>query len=160
MILKPVLILILIAQVFGTGLIAGQSTKVLGSWRIEVAFGNGEMRFFQFEAEESGKASLRLLDPRTGPSGPAGSSAAKWIQADDGTVTFSGPVEFPLGNVGIDPGTLVLKGKSGPEGSISGEAAFFPLSQDPNDPRVKPAKNGSFKATRSADAHSSISPAP
>ncbi len=158
-ILEPALILTFLAQIFGVGLAAGESAKVIGSWRIEVAFGNGENRSFQFEAEGSGKATFQLLDPRLSHSGPPGSSAAKWIQGDDGTVTFSGPVEFPLGNVGRDPGTLVLKGKSGPDGSISGGAAFFPLGHDPNDPQVKPAKSGTFKAIRSAGAHSSPSSA-
>ena len=63
---------------------------------------------------------------------------------------FSGMVEFPLGNVGRDAGTLVLKGKFGTEGSITGEAMFFPLDQDPKDPKARPSKGGSFKAIRVA----------
>ena len=80
--------------------------------------------------------------------GLAGPSEAKWIQGDEGSVTFSGPVEFPLGNVGRDAGTLVLKGKFGTEGSITGGATFFRLDQDPKDPKARPSKSGSFKAIR------------
>ncbi len=61
---------------------------------------------------------------------------------------FSGPVEFPLGNVGRDAGTLVLKGKFGTDGAITGEAIFFPVDQDPKDPKARPSKSGSFKAIR------------
>jgi hypothetical protein len=63
---------------------------------------------------------------------------------------FSGTVEFPLGNVGRDAGTLVLKGKFGTEGTVTGAAIFFPLDQDPKDPKARPSKSGSFKAIRVA----------
>ena len=40
---------------------------------------------------------------------------------------FLGPVEFPIGNVGRDPGTLVFKGKFETESLIVGEVEFSPL---------------------------------
>ncbi len=145
---KPALILIVFAQIFGVGSFQAQSPNVIGSWKVEITFGNGESRSFRFEAGESGKGSFLLLDPRLKSWGPAKPSEAKWTQSHEGSVTFSGPVEFPLGNVGRDAGTLVLKGKLGTEGSITGEAKFFPLDQDPKDPKASPSKSGSFKATR------------
>ena len=146
---KPVLILIVCAQIFGVGLSEGQPAKVIGSWRVEITFGNGNGRSLRFEARESGKGSFLLLDPGSKVWGPARPSAAKWTQGDDeGSVILSGTVEFPLGNVGRDAGTLVLKGKFGTEGSITGEAIFFPLDQDPKDPKARPSKSGSFKAIR------------
>ena len=148
MTLKPALILIVFAQIFGVGLSQAQSSNVIGSWRVEITFGNGETRLFRFEARESGKGSFLLLDPRSKFWGPAGPSEAKWTQGDEGSVMFSGAVEFPLGNVGRDAGTLVLKGKFGTEGSITGEATFFPVDQDPKDPKARPSKSGSFKAIR------------
>ncbi len=63
---------------------------------------------------------------------------------------FSGPVQFPLGNVGIDRGILVLKGKLGTAGEITGEAKFFPLGQAPAEPKSTPSKRGTFKAIRGA----------
>ena len=102
----------------------------------------------RFEARESGKGSLLLLDPRLKFWGPAKPSEAMWTQGNEGSVMFSGPVEFPLGNVGRDAGTLVAKGKFGTDGSITGEAMFFPLDQDPKDPKAKPSKSGTFKAIR------------
>jgi hypothetical protein len=145
---RPALILIVFAQILGMGLSQGQSVNVVGSWRVEITFGNGESRSFRFEARESGKGSFLLLDPRSTFSGPAGLSEAKWTQGDEGSVMFSGTVEFPLGNVGRDAGTLVLKGKFGKEGTITGAATFFPLDQDPKDPKARPSKSGSFKAIR------------
>ena len=145
---KPALILIVFAQIFGVGSFQAQSPNVIGSWKVEITFGNGESRSFRFEAGESGKGSFLLLDPRLKSWGPAKPSEAKWTQSHEGSVTFSGPVEFPLGNVGRDAGTLVLTGKLGTEGAITGEAKFFPLDQDPKDPKASPSKSGTFKATR------------
>ena len=148
---KLALILIVFAQIFGAGLSQAQSPNVIGSWKVEITFGNGESRSFRFEARESGKGFFLLLDPRLKFWGPAKPSEAKWTQSHDGSVTFSGPVEFPLGNVGRDAGTLVLKGKLGTEGSITGAAIFFRVDQDPKDPKASPSKSGRFKATRATD---------
>lgn len=131
----------------GADLSAAQSPNVIGIWTVEIAFANGENRSFRVEAREAGTASFLLLDPMLKAWGPARPSEAKWTQSDDSSVTFSGPVEFPLGNVGRDAGTLVLKGKFRGD-SISGEAMFFRPDQDPAD--SKPSKSGSFKATRAS----------
>ena len=147
---KSILILIVCAQVLGAGFSQAQAAKVVGSWNVEITFENGNSRSLRFEAQESGKGSFLLLDPRLKVWGPARPSEAKWTQGDDGSVMFSGTVEFPLGNVGRDAGTLVLKGKFGTEGTVTGAAIFFPLDQDPKDPKAKPSKSGSFKAIRVA----------
>ena len=82
---------------------------------------------------------------------PAAPSEAKWTQGNENSVTFSGAVEFPIGNVGRDSGTLVCKGKFETEGLIRGEVAFFPLDQDPNNRKARPSKSGTFKAIRARD---------
>ena len=145
---KAALILIVFAQVIGVGSFQAQSPNIIGSWKVEITFGNGESRSFRLEALESGKGTLLLLDPRLKAWGPARPSEANWTQDQEGSVTFSGPVEFLLGNVGRDAGTLVLTGKLGTEGSITGEAKFFPLDRDPKDPKAIPSKSGRFTATR------------
>ena len=147
---RPALILIVCAQIFGVGvgLSQAKSSNIIGSWGVEITFGNGENRSLRFEARESGQGSFLLLDPRLKFWGPTRPSEAKWTQGDEGSVMFSGTVEFPLGNVGRDAGTLVLKGKFGKEGSITGEAIFFPLDQDPKDPKARASKSGMFKAIR------------
>lgn len=145
---KLVLILIVFGQIPGAGCSQAQSPKIIGSWKMGVAFGNAENRSFRFEARESGEGSFLLLDPRWNVWGSHESSKGKWAVNDAGSVTFSGAVEFPLGNVGREGGTLVLKGKLGTDGAITGEAIFFPADQDPKDPKAKASKSGTFKAIR------------
>ena len=137
-----------LAQLFGVGLSHAESVNITGSWKVEITFKNGDSRSLRFEARPSGKGSFMLLDPRSKSWGSAGPSEAKWTQGDEGSVMFSGTVEFLIGNVGRDAGTLVLKGKFGKEGSITGEAMFFPVGQDPNDPKATASKSGMFKAIR------------
>ncbi len=142
--------MILGAQLLGAGLSQAQSSKVIGIWSVEVTFGNGQSRSLRFEARESGKGSFSMTGPRPVLTVPAGPSVAGWTQSDQGAVIFSGPVQFPLGNVGLERGTLVLKGTIGAEGAITGEALFFAVDQDWKDLKAKPSKSGSFKATRAA----------
>lgn len=143
---RTALILSVFAQILGAAVSEAQTAKVSGSWTVEIAFENGESRALRVEAREAGTGSFLLLDPTLKVWGPAKPSEAKWTQSDDGSVTLSGAVEFPLGNVGRDAGTLVLKGKFGSDDSINGEATFFRLDQGRSDPN--PAKTGRFKATR------------
>jgi len=74
--------------------------------------------------------------------GPAKPTAVNWTQGEGNSVTFSGPVEFMLGNVGRDAETLVSKGKFETDGSIKGEVEFSPIVGD------QPSKHGTFKAVR------------
>jgi hypothetical protein len=136
------LILILIAQTCIAALSQAQSPHMIGSWKVDITFTNGESRSLQFDAQGAGKGSFLLLDPRSKAWGPGKPSEAKWTQGEGNAVTFSGPVEFPLGNVGRDAGTLVFKGKLETETSITGEVDFSPLIGD------QPSKHGTFKAVR------------
>ncbi len=153
MTLKLAVILIGVACMLGAASSRGQSSKMIGSWKVEITFESGEHRSVRFECQESGKGSFVPLDPGLKYWGSAAPAEAKWVEGDEGSVTFSGPVQFPLGNVGIDRGTLLLKGKVGANGEITGEAKFFPVGQDPGDPKSKPSKSGAFKATRDTGEH-------
>jgi hypothetical protein len=117
---------------------------MIGSWKVGITFTNGESRSLRFDARDSGKGSLLLLDPRSTVWGSAKPSEAKWTQGDGNSVTFSGAVEFLIGNVGRDAGTLVFKGKFETESLITGEVEFSPLVGD------GPSKSGTFKAIRAA----------
>ena len=150
MIARPALILMVFAQIGGAALSQAQSPKMIGSWKVEITFANGESRSLRFDARDSGKGSLLSLDPRSNFWEPAKTSTAKWTQGDGNSVTFSGAIEFPIGNVGRDAGKLVFKGKFGTEASITGEVTFFSLDQDPNNPKARPSKGGTFKAIRAA----------
>jgi len=138
------LVLILIAQTCCAALIEAQSPNMIGRWNVEIAFADGTKRSLRFDAQNAGKGSFLLVDPRSKVWGPAKPSEAKWTQGDGNSVTFSGAVEFPIGNVGRDAGTLVCKGKFETDGSITGEVEFSPLVGD------GPSKSGTFKAIRAA----------
>ena len=119
-----------------------QSPNVTGRWNIEITFANANRHSLRFDAQGAGKGTLLLLDPRSSFWEPAKASEAKWTQGDQNSVTFSGAVEFPIGNVGRDLGTLVFKGKFETESLIVGEVEFSPLVGD------RPSKIGTFKAVR------------
>ena len=136
------LIVILIAQMFCGALAHGQSSNMIGRWNVEINFADGNKRSLRFDAQADGKGTFLLLDPMLSRWGPAKPSEAKWTPGDQNSVTFSGAVEFPLGNVGRDAGTLMFKGKFQTPDSISGEVEFAPLVGE------RPSKHGTFKATR------------
>lgn len=131
-----------LAQTCIVALSQAESPHMIGSWKVEITFPNGESRSLQFDAQGAGKGSFKLLDARSKAWGPDKPWEAKWIQGEGNSVTFSGPVEFPLGNVGRDPGTLVFKGKLENETVITGEVDFAPLIGE------QPSRHGTFKAAR------------
>ena len=138
-------ILMLIFQTGSIGLTQAQSPNVIGRWNVEITFANDNHRSLRFDAQGSGKGTFLLLDPGARVWGAAKASEAKWTRGEASSVTFSGPVEFLLGNVGRDAGTLVFKGKFETESLITGEVEFSPLVGD------RPSKNGTFKAVRAGE---------
>ena len=134
------LILMLIAQTVAVS--QAQSPNLIGRWNIEITFPNDEHRSLRFEARSDGKATLATADPHSAAWGAAQPSEAKWSRGEGNAVTFSGPVEFLLGNVGRDAGTLVCKGKFETSDLITGEVEFSPLVGE------RPSKHGTFKAIR------------
>ena len=138
------LVLILIAQTCFSAMAQAQSPNLIGRWNIEITFANGMRHSLRFDAQGEGKGTFLVLDPTLKVWGPAAPSPAKWTQGEGNSVTFSGPVEFPIGNVGRDAGTLMFKGKFGTDGSITGQVEFSPLVGG------TPSKSGTFKAIRAA----------
>jgi hypothetical protein len=119
-----------------------QTPDLIGRWNIEIIFANEQSRSLRFDAQGDGKGTLLLLDPRLKVWGPAKPSEAKWTRGEGNSVTFSGPIEFLIGNVGRDAGTLMFKGKFETADLITGEVEFSPLVRD------RPSKHGTFKAIR------------
>jgi len=119
-----------------------QSPNLIGKWNVEITFANEDHRSLRFDAQGDGKGTFDLLDPRTKVWGGATSSEAKWSRGEENSVTFSGPVEFMLGNVGRDAGTLMFNGRFETADLIKGEVEFSPLVGD------RPSKHGTFKAAR------------
>jgi hypothetical protein len=124
-----------------------QSSDLVGRWKIDITFENQSKRSLSFEAEDSGTGSL-LLEARSNWDEPAKPSQAKWTAGREKRVTILGPVEFPIGNVGRETGVLVFKGSIKSGNKITGDIAFFPMDQDPMDPKATPTKTGKFEATR------------
>jgi len=139
---RPALILMVVAQTCIAAFSHAQSPNMIGTWKVDITFTSSESRSLRFDAQGAGKGTFLLLDPRLNVWGPAKPSAAKWTQSEGNSVTFSGPVEFMLGNVGRDAGTLVFKGKFETESLITGEVEFSPLLGE------RPSKHGTFKAVR------------
>ena len=127
---------------FSLVLTAADSPNVTGSWKIEITFANDQHRFLRFDAQNDGKGTLTVTDPQSKVWTGTQPSEAKWTPGDGNSVTFSGPAEFLIGNVGRDAGTLTLKGKFASPDLIAGEVDFSPLVGD------GPSKQGTFKAIR------------
>ena len=119
-----------------------QSPNLIGRWNVEITFANEEHRSVRFDAQGGGKATLTAADPKSKVWVPGKPSEAKWTQEKGNSVTFSGPMEFLIGNVGRDAGTLVFNGKFERPDLITGEVEFSPLVGE------RPSKHGTFKATR------------
>jgi hypothetical protein len=135
-----VILMVTIQMCCGTSAQA-QSPNMIGRWNVEINFAEGNKRSLRFDAQDHGKGTFLLVDPMLSRWGPAKPSEAKWTPGDQDSVTFSGAVEFPIGNVGRDPGTLIFKGKFETPDSITGEVEFAPLVGE------RPSKHGTFKAT-------------
>jgi len=134
-------VLLFVVQMCCAALGQAQSASVVGRWNIEITFGDGTKRSMRFEAQAEGKGTLLLLDPRAKVWGAPTSFEAKWSVEKD-SVSFSAPVEFMVGNVGRDAGTLTCKGKFETADLISGEVEFSPLVGE------RPSKHGTLKAVR------------
>jgi hypothetical protein len=134
--------ILMMAQTCLNALSHAHSSEMIGRWKVNITFSNGENRSLQFDAQASGRGSLLLLNPLAKAWGPGKPMEAKWTQGEGNSVTFSGLVEFPLGNVGIDRGTLKFNGKFETETLITGEVVFLRVIGD------QPSKQGTFKAAR------------
>src|ERR1043166_4218688 len=132
------IILILALQVCCVASTQAQPPKMIGKWNVKFTLANANEYSLRFDAQPDGKGSLLLVDPRLWDG--AKPSEAKWSQGDGDSVTFSGNVEFALGNVGRDAGILIFRGKLGTDASMTGEAEFSPLAGE------GPSKHGTFKA--------------
>jgi hypothetical protein len=128
---------------FSFVLAQAESPNVTGSWNVEITFAE-QHRFLRFDAQSDGKGTLTVTDPQSKVWAGTKPSEAKWTPAEGNAVTFSGPVEFLIGNVGRDAGTLTCKGKLETADLIIGEVDFSPLVGD------GPSKHGTFKAVRAS----------
>jgi hypothetical protein len=127
-----------------------QAPDLVGRWKVEFTFLGTEKHDLEFDARASGEGTFLLLDARSNLLPPAEPAKATWKRVDSSQVTFSGEIEFPIGNVGRNPGILVFKGSLESGTSISGSVTFVAQGQNPIDPKVVPTKTGKFTAKRVA----------
>ena len=136
------IILVMAMNTFSFVLAGADSPTVNGSWKIDVTFANDQHRFLRFDAQSDGKGTLTVTDPQSKVWTGVKPSEAKWTPVQGNSVTFSGPAEFLIGNVGRDAGTLMFNGKFETPDLITGEVDFSPLVGG------GPSKHGTFKAVR------------
>ena len=136
------IILIMAVNTISFVLAEAESPNVTGSWKVDITFANDQHRFLRFDAQNEGKGTLTVTDPQSKVWAGTQPSQAKWNPGDGKSVTFSGPAEFLIGNVGRDAGILTFKGKFDSPDLIVGEVDFSPLVGD------GPSKQGTFKAVR------------
>jgi hypothetical protein len=136
------LVAIMIFQICCVAPVLAQSPGVIGKWDVEIVFANANQYSLRFEGLADGKGSLLLLDPRSTTWEGAKHSEGTWTRGEGNSMTLSAPVEFAIGNVGRDAGTLILKGTFETEDLITGQTEFSPVGTD------TPSKKGTFQATR------------
>jgi len=135
----------LLAQVCCVALAQAQSPNVSGMWNVEISFAAGGQHSLRFDAQPDGKGIFVLMDPIAKAWGETKSSDARWTRGEAKSLTFSGPMEFPLGNIGRDAGTLTFKGRFETSDLIAGKVEFSPLVGQ------RASKPGTFKAVRVKD---------
>ena len=122
------IILAMAVNTFSFVLAEAESPNMTGSWNVEITFANEQHRFLRFDAQSDGKGTLTVTDPQSKVWGGAKPSEAKWTRDEGNSVTFSGPVEFLIGNVGRDAGTLTFKGKFETRRFDHRRSGIFPAS--------------------------------
>jgi hypothetical protein len=128
-----------------TNFMQAQSPNLIGRWNVDVTFANQDHRSVRLEAQSDGKGTLTVTDPQSKVWAGTKPSDAKWTRDEGNSLTFSGPVEFLIGNVGRDAGILTCKGKFENPDLITGEVEFSPSVGE------GPSKHGTFKAVRAVN---------
>ena len=136
----------LLAQVCCVALAHAQSPNISGLWNIEISFAAGGQHSLCFDAQPDGKGIFVLMDPIAKAWGETKPSDATWTRGEANSLTFSGSMEFPLGNVGRDAGTLTFTGRFETSDLIVGKVEFSPLVGQ------KSSKPSTFKAVRVKDS--------
>ena len=120
-----------------------------GNWLFEFNLRNQTYRL-QFNAQTSGDATIRLLDSRVNDV----VSKASWRLGGESAAIYvfiiNGAIEFPLGNVGREAGTIEFSASADlrfPIKSLRGQGQYHP-PRDPNDVRGGEDPFFEFTATR------------
>ncbi len=140
----------LLMMAFCSSVLPQANTPTLaGRWLFEFILRNQSYRL-QVDAQASGEATFRLLDYR----GSEVVSKASWRMGGQSAAIFvfliNGAIEFPLGNVGREVGTIDFSATADltlPIKSLRGHGQYHP-PRDPNDLRGGEDPAFEFTATR------------
>lgn len=91
-----------------------------------------------------GRGTFRLVGKRLPPSV---ATPAVWDRITPTLISFSGEVQFPIGNCCRETGTLSFKGEIGSNGVITGRSVFVTNTPDPTNPTGFVTRAGEFIAT-------------
>src|SRR5262245_24027597 len=105
---------------------AQTAPSVVGSWVFEFDFnGADSLHKVQFDAGGDGKGTFLLLDTTSSLNPPPTPKAASWFTSQQGNhVHVTCEIEFPVGNVGINPGELTFHGDFSGTDMIIGTVTF------------------------------------
>lgn len=123
--LTPIALIALTGSVFFSAPAASsQESTLAGRWQIDIVFPNAREHRIQFDALGSGTGTFLLLDEVSNLNPPPTFKKAEWKAETAAQFTLAGDVEFPIGNVGIDAGTLHFDGAMNTADSIGGTVTF------------------------------------
>ena len=120
-----------------------QVPSATGRWQIDLSLNDGRQHSIRFDANADGTGTYLLLDSVSSLNPSPQPQKASWQPLDNG-LKVTGHMEFPIGNVGIDVGTLTLTGTFSDSNTLTGGASFA------ND-ATQTIKSGTFVAHRITD---------
>lgn len=112
------------SMVFLSPSASSQESTLAGRWQIDIVFPNSKEHRIQFDALGTGAGTFLLLDVVSNLNPPPTFNKATWKGETGAQFAFSGDVEFPMGNVAVDAGTLHFDGAMDTVDSISGAVTF------------------------------------
>ncbi|HEY0723484.1 MAG TPA: hypothetical protein VGD41_05820, partial [Pyrinomonadaceae bacterium] len=108
------LILMVLSCLLPSQVAAAEQNQVVGRWQVKFTFaGRHEMNLI-FDAQAKGTGTFLLLDTAADGKPETAPRPAAWLPPDKNRVGFSGEVELPIGDCCREAGTLLFKGKFGP----------------------------------------------
>ena len=98
-----------------------------------------------FLATADNRGTFQLLR-RTTWKPPSVTTPAVWDRITPTLMSFSGEMQFPIGNCCRETGTLIFKGQINSNGVITGRVVFVTNTPDPTNPTGFVTKAGEFTA--------------
>ena len=71
---------VMILLLTGASTTKAQAMNMTGTWNVEIIFADGNKRALRFDAQDGGKGTLLVLDPKLRVWGPGKPSEANWTR--------------------------------------------------------------------------------